>query len=156
MCHGVACWMTARNLVFSKLWGGTESFWAGLLEDLSFTFGILTWQQAKNGPEWQFATGGIKTCWEVTAWTCPRGNEGTESKREGRDHRIMATCTGLETDWMWMGNDEDSLPNLRGLHDRDMMAKESWDLDSETSWSFLSLSMWNMSSGRLEDRKSVV
>ena len=34
---------------------------------------------------------------------------------------------------MWVGNDEDSLTTLKGTHDEDMMAKDSWDLDSERS-----------------------
>lgn len=88
---------------FSRLWGGTESFWAEWKEVLSFTFRIFKWQQAKNRLEQQFATRGMKTCWEALAWTFVRGKEGVGREKQGRDGRGMATETHVETDGSGLG-----------------------------------------------------
>lgn len=46
-------------------------------------------------------------------------------KEEGRDWgRHVATGTELETEGVWIGNNKGSQPNLRNLHDKEMMPKE--------------------------------
>lgn len=45
-------------------------------------------------------------------------------KEEGRDGKCMATHPDLETDRVWVGNNKGSQPNLRSLHDKEMMPKE--------------------------------
>lgn len=48
----------------------------------------------------------------------------TPTVTAGRGLRVTVTGTSLEIDWTWVGNDEDSQPDLGSLHDKDMMAKE--------------------------------
>lgn len=111
----------------SYLLDSGEGYWK-FLSKMEKGFQFYSWNiKMATGKEW---TGVSTLCYkrygdlqEATAWTCNRGDEGIDPER-GREGLGETRGNRYRIEGVWIGNNKGSQPNLRNLHDKEMMPKE--------------------------------